>query len=1110
MAITPIDTQNLNDRIAELQESKVLSPYSGNPTAITTLAVLLNALEASSGSSTTLTASGVEGAIDGSLDIETIKTILGAIDSKVDLTAIRSALTALVTASTKRFTGTIFQDSTQTYYLNRYDENAGTFSNINLATGAVYVPIPPVRMPDGGDSHLVSQKSYQVVGTVAPTPFYDPGEELTKITSKVAGNTVVVWLNDSRGTEIPIVSAPPAIDVKPIEDYEIELLQVIQTQAEQAIGVFLDGAYAGTTYYKAITDDNASNQWRRGDIITRRNATSGGASGAGVNWQWYNESQGQPAMSPQPIFNTDIEQLDTAQQRELIDFLHNWQPATNSTLFTAPNNITPGNSPTSRDVGAGIVGLDVFVQNTNPIQVNLSSVPTVTVDSLPALNVSNLPPVSISTLPGNIQADIAAIAVNTAKISIYDFTLAQDSTGVTFFIRTNKTTGASNNVRIDTGAAFSPIFPIEMTDPIISDRFIEINEYDAITVSAGNWTAPDILTRVRVIVPSTGAIVSTVWQKADGSVLATIPVIGVDVEDTNKTAINTATATLNAVGNFADVTVPGSVTTPATLKGLLRVLWNAVIGIGTGVTNVTANTSSTSAAATGINANTGLIVTNTNNLAASNTSIQASSTTIQNNTNATAVAANNIAVNTANTVSSTTGTTNAVVAGVTSLLAAIANGFDVAKSVTAGGAAPTTARLLAGIYNAVLPTLTTGQSAALQTDANGRLIVTGTLSGGGGSTPGDLFVTGGAAAFNANTNILLPVLAATEYDTMIVGSNATYRSAFVEITASAGVTSGSIIFEGTNNPNATWTAVPFWDESIAQLYNQPVNAISIAASTVRPFQVPIKYRYIRCRISSAFAGGTIQATTRFSMDPTHYQNIVTLGFSNQSIGSINGVVPGVTPNSLGKPALGSISISDTLIAGAQARVDTISALQGAAAGIYTRLIGTRFGSQYVRLEERDKPLFSATALIASITAGSIPFAVTCPPGRQLTIKRLKVTPSAFGNYSSSITVETGSAIAGGAPALVPVKLINSKTGGTISAGIVVNSYSAAGAVLTGNIVLHSGFIACSIANNIHSEFVLDDLIGEIILTAGQILVIRSSALISFATQITAWITDEPA
>jgi hypothetical protein len=1000
MSITPINQADLQARIDELQSSKILNQYNGNPTAISSLAALLNAIAPSASTSgpSAINGSDVLAAIDGSLDIESIKLLLGSIDSRVDLGSIRTALAALVTASTKRYTGTIFQDSTQTYYLNRYDENTGTFTNIDLANSLIYVPVAPVRIPDGGDSHLVSEKSYQVIGITAPTPFYAVGEEVTKITSKVAGNTLVVWLNDSRGVEIPNAAVPPPADVQPIEDYQIELLQTIQAQVEQAIGVFLDGAYAGTVFYKAITDDNASNQWRRGDVITRRNVTANGAFNGGTNWQWYNESQGQPTMSPQPIFNLDIEELNSSQQSELIDFLRNWQPATNSTLFTAPNNITPGNSPTSRNLGTGVVGLDVFVQNTVPIPVGLSSLPAVTVDAL----------------PGSIQADIAAIAVNTAKISIYDFTLAQDSTGVTFFIRTNKVTGASNNIRIDTGAAFSPVFPIEMTDPIISDRFIEINEYDALTVNAGNWIAPDILTRVRVIVPSTGAIVSTVWQKADGSVLTTIPVIGVDVEDTNKTAVNTATATLNAIGNFADITVPGSVTTPATLKGLLRAIWNTVT-----------------------------------------------------------------------------------------------SGFDIAKSITAGGAAPATARLLAGIYNTVLPTLTTGQSAALQTDANGRLIVTGTLAGGG-STPGDLFVTGGAAAFNANTNILLPVLAATEYDTMIAGSNATYRSAFVEITASAGITSGSIIFEGTNNPAGTWTAVPFWDESIAQLYNQPLNAISIAASTVRPFQVPIKYRYIRCRISSAFAGGTIQATTRFSMDPTHYQNIVTLAFSNQSIGSINGVIPGVSPNSLGKQFGGAISLSDTLIAGALGRVDSINSLQGAASGIYTRAIGSRYGSQYVRLEERDKPLFSANALVASITAGSIMFALTCPPGRQLTIKRLKLSPSAFGNYSSSITVETGSAIAGGAPAIIPIKLINNKAGGTISAGVVANLYPAAGAALTSPVNIHSGFIACSAANNIHSEFTLDDSIGEIILTAGQVLTLRSSAVISFATQITAWITDEPA
>lgn len=71
------------------------------------------------------------------------------------------------------------------------------------------------------------------------------------------------------------------------------------------------------------------------------------------------------------------------------------------------------------------------------------------------------------------------------------------------------------------------------------------------------------------------------------------------------------------------------------------------------------------------------------------------------------------------------------------LESAILGGAGARMDVAIGGAtAPTNALVAGGVYNSSLPSLTTGQAAAIQLDSSGREIVTGALGTVGGWTPG--------------------------------------------------------------------------------------------------------------------------------------------------------------------------------------------------------------------------------------------------------------------------------------------------------------------------------------------------------------------------------------
>jgi hypothetical protein len=139
-----------------------------------------------------------------------------------------------------------------------------------------------------------------------------------------------------------------------------------------------------------------------------------------------------------------------------------------------------------------------------------------------------------------IASGINTIATNTGRISQYQFMPAETSAGVVFLLRTDGVTGQTVKIDLATGLAFVP-GSIELTDPIVpsttNTKVIEPNEFVAKTTVAGKWMIDDILTRVVIVDTSNNTITGTIWQDAAGNLLSQTPVMGVDVEDTNKTQL---------------------------------------------------------------------------------------------------------------------------------------------------------------------------------------------------------------------------------------------------------------------------------------------------------------------------------------------------------------------------------------------------------------------------------------------------------------------------------------------------------------------------------------------------------------------------------------------
>lgn len=209
-------------------------------------------------------------------------------------------------------------------------------------------------------------------------------------------------------------------------------------------------------------------------------------------------------------------------------------------------------------------------------------------------------------------------------------------------------------------------------------------------------------------------------------------------------------------------------------------------------------------------------------------------------------------------------------------------------------------------------------------------------------TATDLFSIGAATQNTLGNNMFNEVAGAASTN-VISGGPISYRSFNCQIVASAGISAGAIIFEGGND-STNYTPLTVYDD--AAVTGTPIiAAVTIAANTRRYFSGKVMYKFIRCRISTAFTGGTIQAFTRFS--PYDYTpRITTVG--NPTTGNLL-----TTATISGTPTYQEVTgttNSSTSTALNSAATTNATALKASAGLVYTLAAhNTTATTKYIRL-----------------------------------------------------------------------------------------------------------------------------------------------------------------
>jgi hypothetical protein len=182
--------------------------------------------------------------------------------------------------------------------------------------------------------------------------------------------------------------------------------------------------------------------------------------------------------------------------------------------------------------------------------------------------------------------------------------------------------------------------------------------------------------------------------------------------------------------------------------------------------------------------------------------------------------------------------------------------------------------------------------------------------------PATTQITGTAGLSALNTDVLSGTVGGW-YDAGL------YRSMTAEVFGSAGISAGMIIVEQTDNPafDAIGMSVHYYTQTGGFIWN---GALAVAASSRSSFTLNLTMRYVRLRISTAFVGGTVQATATFAPQPT--MAFMGLAATNQASGISGGVNAVAVTVGTGSGVL--------LAAGAAAKFITVSVPATAANGVW--------------------------------------------------------------------------------------------------------------------------------------------------------------------------------
>ena len=237
----------------------------------------------------------------------------------------------------------------------------------------------------------------------------------------------------------------------------------------------------------------------------------------------------------------------------------------------------------------------------------------------------------------------------------------------------------------------------------------------------------------------------------------------------------------------------------------------------------------------------------------------------------------------------------------------------------------------------------------------------------------DLYIAG-ATTTTITNNILNAVVGTAALD--VRG----YRSGSVQVICPAGTyTTGAMIFEGSND-NVNFVAFPVWNQLLTT--GVPiVAAITLATATFITYTFPIKFRYIRARLSTGITGASASATA-FSMFSQVSWIPTTTQVANNTAGSLlttatvasttlTAATPGVAAANLGKAEDAVAATGDTGVATWRVRRD-VQTISSNATGDYNESACDEFGNTMVREYLTQRRTYScAFSVVVGTTATDV-------------------------------------------------------------------------------------------------------------------------------------------
>jgi hypothetical protein len=491
------------DRLAAI-EANTLAPNS-RP--------LTPAVDAVRVESATLATIGKQDEQKAVLDL--IDTKLAAVSTATLQGVVISALNQILVelSKAKEFEDLIVQDTAGTAFIRRevLDESTSQRTiTIENFDGTVGAPVGAVTTVKQIKNNSIVTRNYYAKVAGADFAAGDSLSTMQIVNGETNAVTMLGWFNITQQTSIAV---PLTTAIKGYEDRNEELLSAIRLALPASLGAkpsadSLAIALASDTVLPLPI--NAATESTLTQLL---------------------ESLGTLADISLPV-----SVLDEATDKGLLRLISQRIEATGAAEVAALGELLEvdvlGNP---NDFGSLKAILRGFWQDTNlvPLQNALEAM----LNYLVQPNIRPLVPsdaVSIASLPGSIQEDIAAIKANTARISPYQFQLVEDATGTVFVARWDTVTGVVANLTFN-GSNYTPSGAIDVVaSGGGSNLALQVNEFEAQTVSGTNWVVGDVLTRILVVNTTTGAVASTIWQGAGGATLVVTPLIGTDVIDTDK------------------------------------------------------------------------------------------------------------------------------------------------------------------------------------------------------------------------------------------------------------------------------------------------------------------------------------------------------------------------------------------------------------------------------------------------------------------------------------------------------------------------------------------------------------------------------------------------